>query len=564
MIQRLLLLSCFSALFTCGLALHAQNIRTVALSGDPAPGGSIFSDFNSPVINNHGQVAFQGKTTTALYGIWSEGRGNGLAKVTVAGDNAAGTTGTFTGFGDPLLSDSGHTAFRGEINGPDVTGVNSVGIWRDGELAGTELMVRTGDQAAGVASGYSYNYLDKFVLNEAGEIGFLGSVSNTQLGYFGLWSSTSSNDLQLVARNGLPGPGVDEFHSIFFHPTLNNEGQLAFSSGSQGVWKGSPGELESVVLLDDPAPGTDTTFSGLNFGGIIGINNTSQVAFRAYAPSPHARGIWKEENGALELVALTGTHAPGTGVGATFSELWDPVINAQGKTAFQGYLTGPDIDGTNNFGIWSEGLGEGLQLTARAGDEAPGTNDQFSGFGFQPILNSQGQIAFSASLVSQGSFDRGIWAQDITGELQLIVAPSSVIDVDDGPGTDLRTVSSVSFRGNLDNEANSGNQDGRPSPFNDYGQVAFTATFTDGSWGVFVSNAVASLPQLPGDFDGDGDVDGRDFLAWQRNPAVGNLNDWQTHYSVLEFQAVSVPEPDSFLFVIVLGLGLIINRTRME
>ncbi|MEZ6072461.1 MAG: PEP-CTERM sorting domain-containing protein [Pirellulales bacterium] len=40
-------------------------------------------------------------------------------------------------------------------------------------------------------------------------------------------------------------------------------------------------------------------------------------------------------------------------------------------------------------------------------------------------------------------------------------------------------------------ELSSGNQDGRNSLFNDRGQVAFGATFTDGTSGIFVSNAVA-------------------------------------------------------------------------
>lgn len=33
-----------------------------------------------------------------------------------------------------------------------------------------------------------------------------------------------------------------------------------------------------------------------------------------------------------------------------------------------------------------------------------------------------------------------------------------------------------------------------------------------------------------GDFDGDLDIDGNDLLAWQRNPSVGSLADWQTQY----------------------------------
>jgi hypothetical protein len=35
---------------------------------------------------------------------------------------------------------------------------------------------------------------------------------------------------------------------------------------------------------------------------------------------------------------------------------------------------------------------------------------------------------------------------------------------------------------------------------------------------------------LSGDFDGDGKVDGRDFLAWQRNTQLGSLADWQNAY----------------------------------
>jgi len=36
-----------------------------------------------------------------------------------------------------------------------------------------------------------------------------------------------------------------------------------------------------------------------------------------------------------------------------------------------------------------------------------------------------------------------------------------------------------------------------------------------------------------GDFDKDGDVDGRDFLVWQRNTSVGLLSNWQDDYSPL-------------------------------
>ncbi len=54
--------------------------------------------------------------------------------------------------------------------------------------------------------------------------------------------------------------------------------------------------------------------------------------------------------------------------------------------------------------------------------------------------------------------------------------------------------------------------------------------------------------ESPGDFDADGDLDGRDFLAWQRNPSVGNLADWQANYGTGPISnSVAVPESVSIL-----------------
>jgi hypothetical protein len=63
---------------------------------------------------------------------------------------------------------------------------------------------------------------------------------------------------------------------------------------------------------------------------------------------------------------------------------------------------------------------------------------------------------------------------------------------------------------------------------------------------VLLSNYLAGMA---GDFDGDGDVDGRDFLVWQRNPSVGDLADWQMNYGVNSLNATStaVPEPAAWL-----------------
>jgi hypothetical protein len=67
----------------------------------------------------------------------------------------------------------------------------------------------------------------------------------------------------------------------------------------------------------------------------------------------------------------------------------------------------------------------------------------------------------------------------------------------------------------------------------------------------------------PGDFDGDGDVDGRDFLAWQRNPSVGSLSDWKNNYGSGSLTAaVAVPEPATGLLFVALGTLLVARRSR--
>ncbi len=63
---------------------------------------------------------------------------------------------------------------------------------------------------------------------------------------------------------------------------------------------------------------------------------------------------------------------------------------------------------------------------------------------------------------------------------------------------------------------------------------------------------VISLTGLAGDFDLDGDVDGDDFLSWQRNPSLGSLSDWQTNYgngTASLASTSSVPEPTTSALV---------------
>jgi hypothetical protein len=70
-------------------------------------------------------------------------------------------------------------------------------------------------------------------------------------------------------------------------------------------------------------------------------------------------------------------------------------------------------------------------------------------------------------------------------------------------------------------------------------------------------------PSLPSDFDLDGDVDGRDFLAWQRNPGLGDLAHWHDNYGMsglLVGDVSAVPEPTCLAMAVAGAILVILKR----
>ena len=450
----------------------------------------------------------------------------------------------------PVLNSVGQTAFYGGLTD------GSVGIW-SGSSGSLALVARSGVQAPGAPAGVnlSFDVLNSFnldwpMLNNAGRTAFVGGLTGAGVNstnYWGMWSSGSGN-LELVARAGDQAPGTPSgtiygTTTDLFSPVLagglNNAGHITFwanlagsgvlDSLNNGVWVGESGSLTLVTRNPAHAPGTPDGVNFLYATGAVALNHSDQVAFAARLTgngvnSTNNAGLWSTRSGSLELVVRSGSQAAGLPNGVNYNLFPGfPVLSDFGQIAFRESLTGSGVNSTNNLGIWSDGAGE-LALVARSGSQAPGTAGGVNFFNLNyPTLNSAGQTAFRADLTGSGvdsTNNRGIWATDWTGILQLIARRGELLEV--APG-DFRTLSDLDF------VTGTGNGDSRPSGFNNLGQLVFWASFTDGSQGVFVSSKVAGLQ---GDFNRDARVTSEDIQAML--VALTDLNAYQSVYGLTD------------------------------
>jgi hypothetical protein len=503
-------------------------VRTVALSGQRAPGTSddggvtTFEAFTSgTLINDAGQVAFTATLAGEAidlannHGVWSE-RAGSLSLVARAGDHAPGMPPDVPFWyivpSSLVLNSAGRTAFTARAVGLEQ------GVWSEGS-GSLQHVASQGASVAGLPSGVTLRLesagLLKPLLNDAGHTAFANGLSGTGIDHDNdevIWSG-GSGSLAMAVRTGDPAPGMpagakfDSFLNSRFN--LNDAGHVAFRAAlfgenipfnMPGIWVERPEGLELVAVRGAQAPGfpAGATFGAFTYGSPA-LNNADQTAFYAFTfpfaaggvTSSNNQGIWTEGSGQLILAARSGDQAPGAPSGVVFknfgltnpnSNLFAPVLNDAGEIAFQAVLEGPGVDLTNNHSTWLHGA-DGLDLVVRTGDPAPGVTDGLTfavlGAGTTPALNAAGQIAFGA-ILSDGS--RGIWATDRSGAIQLIAGVGNTLEV---APSDHRMISSVNFL------AGTGNSDGRPSSFNNPGQLAFWAAFTDGSSGIFVSNTVA-------------------------------------------------------------------------
>ncbi len=490
---------CMSLL--CARSAPAQSpVQVIAKAGDSAPGiaEASFGGFAAVVVNSTGSTAFQatltgpGVTVENDSSLWRAA--GGLLSLVARENVQAPLTPVGTRFAEfqfPILNNVGQVAFLGRLRGAVVNSTNEYGIWA-GLPGGIQKAFRNGDPVPGIDSVFDVSTAVPIGYSNTGQVVFGGIYDDPALpgSQFGLWAG-SPGAIVAVAVPGQQAPGFAqgvEFASALL-PAMSPGGQIAFLArvagpgvtlaNDQGIWIGTTATSSRVVAEGSAAP--NTTLASYGNPGIPAINDAGQIAFTNTLTGPGVNGdteraVFAGAPGSISLVAREGGSAHGAPAGVVFDDFNDlSLISGSGAVAAQVKLRGTGVTTENDTGIWASPTGVFTRV-AREGDPAPGTSGTFSILN-PPTMNFHGQVAFRATLTGAGvdeSNNGGIWAVDPFNRLVRVLREGEAARL--APGDDrVLSPTGVSLM------TGSGGQDGHSSAFNSASQLALALHFQDGT-----------------------------------------------------------------------------------
>jgi uncharacterized delta-60 repeat protein len=237
----------------------------------------------------------------------------------------------------------------------------------------------------------------------------------------------------------------------------------------------------AVAQKGDMAEGVTTGAKFATLGNPI-VNDAGQTAFLATltgtdkagtsALGKGKTGIWADDFALKRrLVARVSGTAPGTG-GGVFTALTDPVMDNNGRVAFVGKASGGSKGAKNTPCVWSGTAGCPLSLAAYKDEAAPGGGVLSD---FPAIaLPDQGGAVMLVKISGVAGAKQGIYAVDTGGTLQLVVREGAVHP------SNGKTIKTLAF---LNGKKPALGQTRHFSQTT--GDVLYTATFTDGTSGIY-------------------------------------------------------------------------------
>lgn len=463
--------------------LDAGQFRVVATTDVPVPGAAApFDGFGGVSLNNQGQVAFGARRRVSpewmsSAGIWSEGNGNGLTMVDSPG----------YGHWNLVLNDLGVVTFT---NGSLMQG-STLG---DSRIVAEYGQVAPGLTPAGSTFSDIFNYTN-LAFNDQNQVAFVKQAG----GYARLYAGTSRDSLRLIASAGQQI--IDEKEAPYVHSlsvqSLNDVGDLLFYARmfDDPAFTGQPlfasylwtrnQELKRIAGAGDSIETDRGTIevssvnSQLNNSGQIGLLiNESVLA----VSSPSGYKVVATENDSIGDERIF-----------YFTNQW--AMAGSGDIVYEAAMMGGDADPYQARMLLKNAPGEIPKVIAKGMTQAPGApaGHVFSPYFGNFAVNGHGQVAFTSDLwdaTTRTSIGHGIWVENKHGILETIARTGDFVDVDNGPGIDLRQIIGIAGPGT------GGNQDGMGSLFNDREQVAFIATFADYTQAILVS--AATIPEPTG------------------------------------------------------------------
>jgi len=280
------------------------NLQLLAREGSPAPGGLIYGDsqgFDYPVLSPHGNVAFLSNIAgdAGPYGnrAFFAGTPGNLQLVAHTNDPAPGTNTTFRdihgGWNTPRINDKGDVLFASTLDD------GTRGIWT-GSRGNLNLVARTGDAAPGL-NGAQYDFFFDLGLNEKGDVTYRADTAPGDDDSFAIYAGRP-NHPDLVAATGQHAPGTEDGVDFGYltDPVINKDGQVAFfgyltgensrGPNDYGIFAtGHNGDLRLIARYGDEfevAPGDIRTIVALSHAGVFGthilsFNADSDLVFLA-------------------------------------------------------------------------------------------------------------------------------------------------------------------------------------------------------------------------------------------------------------------------------------------
>lgn len=235
-------------------------------------------------------------------------------------------------------------------------------------------------------------------------------------------------DAIALAGEIAPDTGGGTF-GLFGQPDLNDDGEVVFfatvdgGTASQGLFVGDGDVVRSVAVAGETAPGGLGSFVDFFFSSGK-IDDQGDVGFFAsLAGGPAPSGLFLEGQSGLQPIALIGDVAPGSA--GTYASFIPPDLNDDGELAFVAVVLAlPPF-----AAVFVESASSGRRVVA-TGDPVPGVpGASFDGFG-APVINDDGEVAFSAEVDGPGGATSGIWVYSAAGAGTLVALEGEV-----APGT---------------------------------------------------------------------------------------------------------------------------------